>query len=248
MNKKWLVIVSFIVVSFNAKAVDWPKDPVVGIIGASFASCEAPPNSPLFGIGLAGCSFEGLDVGLIRNRFLQAQGFTVQNKAAGGSYSYDVPGTGWQGYVSQFNELVTRTAWPFDGENRLKVLVVSIMNDCLHSILCTPQEMEDGLIQNILTVVNQAEAMGVPVLVNAYPDWEDLDLAMAAQVYGLPVTISESDYHYLQALHKTKLETHPNVIYVEAWQGNFSTIDGLHPDKRSVKNASRRIAKEIFRL
>lgn len=248
MLKKWLVVLSFVGISFNANAVDWPKDPVVGVVGASFASCEAPTNSPLFGIGLAGCSFEGLDVALTRNRSLEAHGYTVQNKAAGGSYSYDVPGTGWQGYSSQFNELITRTAWPFDGENRLKVLVVSIMNDCLHSVLCTAQEMEDGLIANILTLVNQAEAAGVPVLVNGYPDWEDLDLTLAAQTYGLPATISEGDYRYLQALHKYKLSGHPNVTYVEAWQGNFSTIDGLHPDKRSVRAAAKKIARKIHKL
>lgn len=246
MKTKWMFVACWLAVAADAQEVEWPTTRVVGLIGASFGSCQAPLDSPLLGIGLSGCSFEGLDIALTRNRALEAHNFTVQSTAAGGAYSYDVPGTGWQGYASQYETIYTRSAWPFDGHNRMRYVVVSIANDCLHSVPCSFTEIENILIQNVITLANLADTHGVRVVVNGYPSWSDLDLAKAAQLFGLTWTIAEADYDRLSTRHRQVLSAHPNVIYLNVWNNNFVSIDGLHPNKQSVTKAAHRIARAVI--
>lgn len=246
MKIKWMLVVWLLAVAARAQEVEWPTTQVVGLVGASFGSCQAPVDSPLLGVGLAGCSFEGLDIALARNRFLEAHNFTVQSAAAGGAYSYDVPGTGWQGYASQYASIYTRSAWPFDGENRLRYVVVSIANDCLHSVPCSLSDIDNTLIQNVIALADLADSQGVSVIVNGYPSWSDLDLLRAAQIYGLTWTIAEADYELLSTRHRQVLSAHPNVLYLSVWNDNFVSIDGLHPNKDSVTNAARRIARTVI--
>lgn len=231
--------------SYTAQAVDWPSNPVIGVIGASFADCDAPEDSPLQGVGYAGCSYEGLAVKLLKHEELDEHGFTVQSSALGGSFSYDVPDTGWKGLSSQYQRLISRTFW-FDGVNRLQYLVISIPNDCLHSIPCGVDDMLNVLIANVKQVAEAAHAAGTTVLINGYPRYEDLDLATVAAVFNLSNIISEDDYKLLKALHEQELSGLPGVIYVRPWEDMFVTIDGLHPNDASVRNAANVIADAIL--
>lgn len=246
LDYKKLFVFAFVVLcNFPVQAVDWPSRSVIGVIGASYADCDAPLDSPLQGVGYAGCSFEGLAVKLLKHEELDESGFTVQSVALGGGMSYDVPGTGWKGFASQYQHLLARTFW-FDGVNRLKYLVISIPNDCLHSVPCTEQDMLDGLIANIKQVAASAHAAGTTVIVNGYPRWEDLDLAIIAGVFGLSNVIDEAGYNTLSALHEQELSGLPGVLYLRPWDEMFVTIDGLHPVDASVRNAARHIADAIL--
>jgi len=242
-----LLISFFMNLSLFGQAVEWPSKRIVGVIGASKGSCQAPVNSPLGGIGYAGCSYEALDISLTKRENLDEEGFSVQNTAQGGARSYDIIGTGWKGYMSQYNELYARTTWPFDGNNRLSYVVVSTVNDCLHSIVCSRAEMESILIQNIVNVANLAQTQGVKLVVNGYANWADLDLQRAAQIFGLVNIISESDFEFMRTKYKETLSAHSNVIFLEPWDNNFHSIDGLHPIQEDVKKAAKIISKKIVK-
>lgn len=248
MNKlSLLAFCGILVGAVQAQEVSWPKAPVVGVVGGSFGSCQAPIDSPLLGAGLAGCSYESLDVALLRNQRLERHGFTVQSTAQGGARSYDVAGTGWLGYAGQYQQLYARTTWPLDGINRLKYVVVSLPNDCLHSIPCSEQDIDNMLLHNIVALADNAATQNVKLIVNAYPAWEDLNLSLTAEQYGLVNMMEEDDYNYLKARHKQVLSAHPNIIYLDVWRHNFDPIDGLHPSKANMRKAAKRITQAILR-
>ena len=249
MRISTLLAILSLVFSSAALAVDvsWPSRPVLGVIGASFATCLAPEDSPLQGVGLAGCSYEGLDVKLLKDPQLQRLDITVQSAAQGGARSYDIVGTGWLGYQSQFQKLVQRTSW-FDGVQRLRYLLISTPNDCLHTLPCSEADRRDGLIANVQAVVEQAQAQGITVLVNAYPDWRDLDLAKAGAIYGITNLIDQADYETLKTLHEQVLSAIPGVVYLHLWQGNFDSPDGLHPGDRNLARAARKVGRVLRHL
>ena len=231
--------------TFSAQAFDyeWPTNPVIGVIGASSVDCSLPLNTPLLGVGFAGCSYEALEKKLTKNKDLQKLGFTIQSTAQAGSRSHDVPGTDWLGYSSQLHQLNMTTTW-FDGVQRLKYLVVGIPNDCVHSLPCTVNDMQ-ATIDNVKQAVSSATQAGVTVMMNAYPDWVDLDLQAAAMAFGLTNIISEEDYVVLTQMHRDQISVMPGVVYVDAWQGNYTTVDGLHPKDVNQIEAAKRIAKII---
>ena len=173
-------------------------------------------------------------------------GYTVQSAAQAGSRSHDVPGTGWLGYSSQLHQLNMTTTW-FDGVQRMKYLVVGIPNDCVHSIPCTVNDMQ-VTIDNLKLAVNSATQAGVTVMVNAYPDWQDMDLHAAGMAFGLTNIISEGDYAVLIQMHRDQISAMPGVVYVDAWKGNFTTVDGLHPKDVNQVEAAKRIVKIIEEL
>lgn len=232
-------------VTFSAQAADyqWPTNPVIGVLGASFADCSLPMNTPLMGIGYAGCSYEALEKKLSKHRELDEMGFTVQSTAQAGSRSHDVEGTGWLGYSSQLQQLNMTTFW-FDGVQRLKYLVITIANDCLHSIACSENDMQ-AYVDNIKAAVTTATDSGVTVIINGLPEWEGLDLPAAAVAFGLTNLIGETDYRVLQNMHEMQLMALPGVHYVKVWENNFDTIDGLHPTVASQVEAADRIARVI---
>lgn len=229
--------------SAQAFEYQWPTNPVIGVVGASFADCSLPMNTPLMGVGFAGCSYEALEKKLTKHHELNKMGFSVQSAAQAGSRSHDVPGTGWLGYTSQVGQLNMTTFW-FDGVQRLKYLVVSIPNDCLHSLPCTVMDMQDT-IDRVKSATNMATGMGATVLINGYPEWADLDLHAASMVFGLTNLIDEADYLTFTKMHRDQLSVMPGVVYVDAWQDNFSTVDGLHPTVENQVEAADRIARII---
>ena len=198
------------------------------------------------GVGFAGCSYEALEKKLTKHRKLSKMGFTVQSAAQAGSLSHDVPGTDWLGFTSQLEQLNMTTYW-FDGVQRLKYLVVSIPNDCLHSLPCTEQDMQ-AYIDNIKATVAMATQAGVTVIVNGYPAWKDLDLHATAMAFGLMNLISAEDYNTLSEMHESQLSSIPGVVYLKVWKDNFATVDGLHPVEESQLRAADIIARTIKKL
>ncbi len=238
--------VLFSVCSTNVMAFEyqWPTNPVIGVIGASYADCSLPLNTPLAGVGYAGCSYEALEKKLTKNHIIDKMGMTVQSAAQAGSYSYDVAGTDWKGSSSQLHELMMRTFWFFDTEQRLQYLVVSIPNDCLHSIPCAESDMQ-SYIDNIKQAVTTATSAGITVIVNGYPEWEGMDLNAAGVAFGLTNLIDEANYKKLSQMHEEQLSAMSGVVYMKVWKDNFATIDGLHPLPANQMEAADRIARMI---
>ncbi|AFY00811.1 SGNH/GDSL hydrolase family protein [Bdellovibrio bacteriovorus] len=228
-------------------AQQWPTNSVIGMIGASFSECAAPEQSPLAGMGFSGCSHETLSTALTKNNRIISKKLRVQTTAQGGARSYDLPGTGYRGYVSQLNALLARTHW-IDGNNRTKFVVTSLMNDCLHTVPCSTADIDNVLIESLRQTASIASSNGIRLIVTGYPAWKDLDLTIIGAAFQLPNLINQNDYNYLVNRFKQQVSQIPGVIYLDVWKNNFKTVDGLHPDEASVKKAADIIAKKITSL
>lgn len=237
-----------------AQPISWPEDPTIGLIGASLVEPDAPDASLLAQAGIGayiGGSYRGLKYQLIRDPVIYAMGFLIQSRAQGGATSFDIPEQGFKGYNTQLSGLLNATAW-FDGQTRLRYLVISVVNDCLHSggttdgMRCTSQTMS-AYVHEIKAVIERAQAAGLTVIVGGYPKWETLDMELAGRIFGFPWVINEQEYMLLTTMHRNTLSAMPGVIYLQYWDDRVQTIDGLHPDRRATRRAARRIARAIRR-
>lgn len=256
-GRSWLIVAGLLLggaSSAMAQPIQWPDNPTIGLIGASFMENDAPDESSLAQAGIGafvGGSYQGLRYQLTISPLIRAMGFMIQSRAQGGARSFDVPAEGFKGYNTQLSGLLNATVW-FDGQTRLKYLVISIMNDCLHTAgttdgqRCTSSTMA-AYVDEIQTVVERAQAAGLTVIVGGYPKWETLDMELARGVFGFPWVINESEYAQLSTMHRDVLSAIPGVIYLQYWNDRTETIDGLHPTHRSMKRAARKIARTIQR-
>lgn len=246
MMKRTLLTVSCclaLAVSAHAEGVEWPMNPVVGLLGASYVNATPPINSPLGGMAYIGGSY--LDLTTALNKLPDMDQYRFLSDTQAGGFSYDVPGTDWKGYDSQFTDMVARTNW-FDGINRLKAVVTVVVNDCLHSIPCSTDDIY-SYTDRLKGVATRAAAMGIPVIITDFPPYERLDMELAGKTFGLSYIISADEYQELQSIFRQELSHLPGVIFIDPWK-HLSTIDGLHPDAASMKRAAKEIAKGIKRL
>jgi len=225
----------------------WPQDRVIGVIGASFESCEIPLDTPFNGMGLAGCSYTSLTDALKNNHDLTKMGFKIRHTAQAGAYSYDVPNTGWLGMDAQYLKLKKMTYWAWDKSSRLDYLVIGLTNDCLHSTPCDKSGIQ-RLIDNKKQVVLQAQKEGIKVIVLNYPEWHTLDLDISARIFGFKYIIDEAGYHSLRSAYDGAFNTLPGIAYLTVWNNKTKMIiDGLHPDEKSQHSASDDISDVILR-
>lgn len=244
MKKTILMSVITLIISIGAQAqVEFSTKPVVGLIGASYSTCQAPESWPLLGVGLAGCSYEGLDVKLLKSIWLR--GMTVQSAALSGSFSYSVEFFGTPGYQEQLVKLVKRAKWR-DGIFRMKHLVIDLTNDCLHTFPCTEESYEAETLAIYQSIIGQAKYIGLKVYVTAMPPYSALNLDLAAKEYTLANVIGEHDYNMYKRMHKRILGSIEGVIYLDPYK-DITTFDGLHPDDKSMRRAANIIAKAIFK-
>jgi len=216
--------------------IEWPSEPVVAVLGASGAAAGTPDDSPFGGMAVAGGSYLALGHALIQ------ENFRVQIVAQAGAYSYDVPGTGWLGYQSQYEKAVLQSNW-IDGVNSLSAVVIDPMNDCLHSIICSEADI-DSYIQNALNVALMARDSGRCVIVNAPMAWEDIDLPRGVAPYGITITPSEEEYAMVTNKHREVFEAVEGINYVYSYEG-MTSFDGLHWDSKSVKKGAHKVAKVL---
>ena len=227
----------------HAEGVEWPMNPVIGLLGASYVNATPPINSPLGGMAYIGGSYLDLTTALTKLPDLDQYRFLSDTQSGG--FSYDVPGSGWKGYNSQFADMVARTNW-FDGVNRLKAVISVVVNDCLHSKPCTTDDIY-AYTDRIKGVTTRAEVMGVPVIITDFPPYERLNMELARQIFGLTYVIGPDEYQELQSIYRQELRHLPGVTFIDPWE-HISTIDGLHPDAESMKKAAKEIAKTITKL
>lgn len=259
VNKKLLTYFAIAIsISFTAnlkaQEIDWPDNPTIGLIGASYVDSNAPDDSALAQAGIGayiGGSYKGIRYQLTQNHLVKRMGFVVQSRAQGGANSFDIPEQGFKGYESQLDGLLNATFW-FDGKSRLEYLVMDISNDCLHTggttdgLPCTTETMTT-YVNRLKTVVERAQVSGLTVIVDGFAKWETLDMPLVGSVFSLPWVIDEASYRELATMHRDILSAIPNVIYLDIWGDKMKTIDGLHPVHNDTKRAAKIIARAILR-
>jgi len=228
----FLLLLLFPAVCYAFEPV-FSNGPVIGTVGASYTEAKSPEGSPLLGGSLNNGDFFDL------NDALTCEGFTIKTEAQGGAFSYDF--AGWRGIQGQVDRVLEyNPLWP----DRLRIVHFSLLNDCLHSVPCTEEDM-DLVTQRVYDAAFTAHEAGKDVVINAYPEWESLHLAEATALYGIPYSISESDYRILQAKQKAKFENVEWIHFIYPWAKASEFPDGLHPGSDDMKKAADIIGKEF---
>ncbi|MCK5095774.1 MAG: hypothetical protein KAR24_00260 [Candidatus Pacebacteria bacterium] len=223
-----------------------PQNPVIITIGGGHTNGISPANTPFsspdHSAALYGSSYEALG-----DTLEQVYGeVAVVNTAQAASMSYPVfipdesgalQPTGWKGAQWQFEEGLSQSGWS-DGLH-VTGLYVAFFGDCGMSP-CTPE----ALVQYHSTmtgVVQQAQAMGISVLVEEYPDYEDIDFNLLSEFAfgGHGYIVPEEDYNQLKNSWKN-LWDNMGVPTVHVWE-DFETIDGFHPTHKSSLKGARRV-------
>ena len=251
MEKILFLIITFSLSSYSFCLPNFPTNPLIGVIGGSFGNCQAPEQAIVQGVGLAGCSYESLYKKLIKNPILDDQGYRIESAAQGGAATYDIAERGYKGYKNQIDTLVTRTSW-FDDTQRLKYVIFTITNDCLHNRgtmtgdPCTQKDIDESITRTV-SAVQHALNEGITPIINSYPRYEDIDLELVKNVFGLEWVANEYEYKLLKNTHENILSNIPGVIFIKPWDNFFSTFDGLHPTDLSTQYAANTIAIEIWK-
>lgn len=226
-------------------------NPVVGLLGASFVDPEASPTNTVALTSLNGSSYRGVADYLKARSINNPKGIVYRENAEGGSTTNGQ--NGFQSLLEQAQRMVEHTTMWSDGTH-LEAAVIFQSNDCLHTLagLCTEQDVLDGPVQNTKDTIAYLQSFGVKVYVTNLVNYEDFDLPLVEQVFSqiIPgfVVASETEYNLYKDIYETELSAVEGVTFIDAWGGMSHIGDGLHPDHRSKRKASRRIHKTLKRF
>lgn len=268
--KRITVALTIVMLLAQPLFAEQPSDMPILVIGASYDNGTTPINdalaAPLGGISVNLGSYLGLGDALVRTDSLN--GFVI-NEAQAGATTYDRAAClsdyclpiYWQGYEKQFQKALMRVAAPNPANPQqplfynAKYLVIGIANDCLHAdAFGVPQSQStpcgsaefNAYVDRLVAVGQQALSVGITPVYTAYPKYENLDLPLAKQLYGLYWIIDEQSFNEMRDLHRNRLAGElPGAIVVDAWQHFQHMGDGLHPDIKSVVSAARKVAVTI---
>jgi hypothetical protein len=264
MKKLMLVVLSFV---FSAVAV--AESPII-LVGASYAHGATPYNdeleAPLGGISVGFGDYLSLGNALVRNRSLSGH---VINEAAGGATTFDrmvcnptcTPSVMWQGYEKQLTKALGRvTAYdPLTGEANInaKYVFIALPNDCMHSDAfgipqsqaqpCGTAELNE-LVDRLIALGQRVLDLGLTPVFNIPPTYEQLDLALFRDLFGLNWSMDKANYDEMLNIRATRIAAElPGAVQLKIWQKFVHLGDGIHPNRRSVIHAAKKIAKFIRR-
>jgi hypothetical protein len=266
--KKWITVVSGCLAAALAPAKDKASELPLLVIGASYADGRTPFNNgiaPLGGIAVGFGSYLSLGQALVRQDSLPGR---VINEAQAGATTFaraacapGAPACGpasWDGYPAQLDKALARVALPpsFSTYNA-RYVMVSVPNDCLHADAfgipqaqaqpCTPAQL-NAVADRLVAVGQAAIARGLVPIFDIHPRYQDLDLPLFRNLYGLAWVIGEADYRALRELCSTRLRAElGGAIVLDLWRDFRHGGDGIHPDEATVRKAARLIAQEIRR-
>lgn len=242
------------------------KEPIL-VIGASFSTAKTPFNdgltSPFYGIAVNNGNYLSLGAALIRNPSLS--GLVINEAEVGATISgrygctNEVCGNGYfESYETQLDRALMRVVFLGEEEKyNSKYVVITITNDCFHSLSqdvpgnysepCDESDMM-SYIDGLIAVGQKALNKGITPIFDQYPKYSDLDIPFFQEYYGYRWVIDKKSYNKLRRLHKKRLkEELPDAYVVNIWKNYSYIVDGLHPDRRTVKLAAKEIAKIINR-
>lgn len=265
MNKIFAVAMGFMM--FSSAAIANPEDvnkPLL-LIGASYADGRLPFNdalvAPLFGISVGFGSYLSLGDALIKDPRLP--GYVI-NEAQAGATTFDRagcnPGPGcnagqWQGYDKQLIKAKARVTIPGTQIVLAKYVVITMGNDCLHSDAfgvpqnqtspCTLSEM-NAVVDRLLAIGQQALDAGLIPIFDMYPAYNDLNLPLAQQMFGLLWIADSASYNSLRDLQRSRIPAElPGAVMLDIWADFHHMGDGLHPDDKTARKAAAVIAQYI---
>jgi hypothetical protein len=223
-------------------------------------------EAPIGGIAVNFGSYLSLGDALI------SIGKFVVNEAQAGETTFDaqfclpefcLPGS-WQGYSTQLQKATARVAIPNPADPTQIVgynasyVVISSANDCLHSgafgmpqnqaTPCTDTEV-NAYIDRVITVANDAQALGLTPIFTLYPPYAALDLPLLQQIAGFVFVANEQQYNTLAMTWARRLAAEvPGAIVVDALEHFEHLGDGIHPTPETSLRAALRIALAIRRF
>jgi len=255
----------------NIQAAGVGSTDAIIIIGSSYANGTTRLDDnhlgSLFGLAVASGGYLSLGDALVREKTLNG---LVINEANVGSTTFGryscslyecLPYGQLHGYQDQFDSALKRTAI-YDpsipggvaGFNA-KYLIIDIANDCLHSDAfgipqvytehCTIDDMYHSA-HAIIDIALHAESLGMTVIIPLLPQYESLDLELVKLQLGLSWIVNKPHYDSISENYAENLKTAlVNAKIVDLWGKFQHRGDGIHPNRKTVTNAARRIAEMI---
>jgi len=259
-----IATITIATISISTHASKKEDEPALLVIGASYGNASVPffsnLQAPLGGIAVNQGQYLSLGNALIRERSLSGH---VINEAQAGATTFDrlgcFPGPecispGWEGFDKQFTKAVARVT-SFN-DVKADYVVITTGNDCNHpdafgipmseTSECTVTQMNQS-IDNIIAVGRRALDMGITPIFGGPRNYHDLDLELFRANLGWEWIISKESFDFYSELTDSRIrEELPDAIIIDnMWKGFEHLGDGLHPDRKTVKRAAKRIAKAI---
>ncbi|MDK2593788.1 hypothetical protein [Pseudoalteromonas obscura] len=248
----------------NLHAAPKSEEAPLLLIGASFANAKMPYfdnlQAPLNGIAINSGRYLSLGNALIREPRLSGH---LINEGQAGATTFDrltcfpgpeCVGPGWEGYEKQFTKALSRVT-SFSGEISARYIVIVRGNDCNHpdafgipmseTSECTLEQMHT-YIDTFVNVANRALAAGITPIFSKAPDYDAIDWETLRQRFNWPWIISKDNYDTFSELRLNRLKNEvPDAIFLDIWRGFEPMDDGLHPNRKTMQRAAKRIAKAI---
>ncbi|WP_431686500.1 SGNH/GDSL hydrolase family protein [Hahella sp. NBU794] len=250
-----LLLATGIFLTTSVAAIDKP----VLLIGASYASGDTPLNSdlqgPLSGISVGSGDYVDLGNALMR------YGVKVKSEAQAGATTFsriscnpECGSARWDSYETQLKKALMRVAQydpsGFAGYNA-DYVIISIGNDCLHSdsfgieqsktVLCSNAEM-NAAVDRLIAIGQQVLDLGLTPVYPLYPNPDDLDLSLFANLSGLTWAMSNDDFKFFGRLYAHRIHDElDGALLVNPWRTFEHRGDGIHPNEETVMKGARRI-------
>lgn len=273
MMKMMKIFVSILVAftSLNIHAAEKGSTTTLLMIGASYSNgktrLDDNHKGSFLGLAVGSGAYLSLGDALIRERKLNG---LVVNEASVGSTTFDRFSCAKNdcltfgrllGYETQFKNALTRTAIynpASPGEissYNAKYLLIGFPNDCIHSDSfgipqvdtqpCSLSKIHQS-VDIIIKIAKKAEYLGITVIIPILPKYKDLNLNILKQGLGLQWVASEQDYSEIRSIYKERFKNElANALIINIWKKFKHRGDGIHPNRKTMKMASRKIAKVI---
>jgi len=259
--------------SYNSIAAVRGSTDALIIIGSSYSNgttrIDDNQLGSLAGLAVGSGAYLSLGDALVRERSLNG---LVINEGNVGNTTFDryscltyecLPFGKLLGYKSQLENALKRTAiYDLNEpgliiEHNTRFLVIGIPNDCVHSdafgipqIDTLPCELDEinEIADNIIKISRYAETFDIHSIIPILPKYESLDLDLVRLGLGLQWVANEYQYNNIRDTLKFRLKKElKNATIVDIWKNFTHRGDGIHPDRKTVKKAARRISRIIRR-
>ncbi|MET1256235.1 hypothetical protein [Aliikangiella maris] len=243
----------FLLLTFPVMAKDYSesKNPVIGLIGASYIDPEAAYGNGAGLTALNGSSYRGLADYLKAFSILSVEGPVFREAAQGGATSSGA--LGFDSAQLQAIKLYEHTTMWVDGSH-LKAVIIDLFNDCLHTAygpLCTREDIDNTLVKNVTQAINYLQQRGVKVFVNRLVDYDKLDLPLAEEIFKVITphfrVASREQYNLLKHTYEDSISQIDGVIMLDTWRSFAHFGDGLHPNHATKLKAAQYVMYQVYR-
>lgn len=240
------------------------EKPII-LIGASFINgktrVDDTGHSLYNGFAVSSGSYFSLGNALIRENLLNG---LVINEANVGSTTFSRYSCSHHecsengiilGYERQLTIALMRVFVPNKDIYNADYLIIGLPNDCIHSDSfgipqiktkqCTVIDMQRS-ISSIINISKKARQLGLDVIIPIPPLYNDLDLSIVKYNLNMLWVINEYNYNKYRSLYIKEINDNvPGDVLLNIWKDFNHIGDGIHPDRKTVLQASKHIANYI---